>query len=1029
MQLTYVRFLSLSLLIRSPRLRIEGVMMAGRFSPTFAPDQRSRKRFEPSRRDIMDSVENENSARGLLVTLLNLFNVDGGLSLSRIEFTAGAAALGYDISDEKWVGLYKRFAKNVDTLDKDGDGDVDADDLREEELDLSLLGERFRSLYDPLLEALMRQTLRGLIFQSTRISKLEEALDNLLNAGERDRQTKLARVMNKMRNGLLLTTFDAWKKMAKEVKEKRVRIARRWQNRFLWSLFQRWVEMLGEVKAERQKTQNVLGRLKNRQAAMAFRAWVELLEAARQQWDAAGRALTRMLNQHVAMAFSGWWHAVLRARWQRESLAKVTARLKNREVAQAFDAWGEAVREGQRQRRAVASCLGRLRNRLAASAFDAWHEAVVHALTTREASRVRVGNMLMQRTIALAFDLWREQVAHKKGVMARAKQLAARMLNALLGKCYDGWIEYVERQRRVLVQAKNALGPGRLMWMAFSTWSEQVRHVVAERERERMQSDITASIGSELHPKFAGLEGQLASHLEEHLETLLASRQTTVEVAAPTYALEEVEALVTAKLAALHGVLVHKQEFETAAEFNRQALEKIKQKVNEVPVQLEKRVTEEVVPEAVAEAMRPWALAAEEEERRSSQLVEGERRWREQEEERRRVMEEKERKARELQLRKRVMGRVLNRLISTCFHTWADQARRRAIERRAEVAAEETRQKLETERRTMQDDFLNRLRAAGGAWFDEMIGASELMHAGPKGLLQRRFDSSQQPPPSLPADSSGGGLLAGARAAARAEGVPEGWAERELADRAYLARLPSGGAEPAAAPAMIQRRVTSQKTGEPYVDPSSGAAATYEEPEDRVMHGTPTRSYLRTSRGSVVYPVDGSHLTVLDRLDSRYMAPGGQLYARYLEGEFRALQQEMHSMRFVLGQLCDFDARPVGRVLIQRALAKAGDERPMHPFGFSMPPGGALPPTSWQKAHEERAAAERERATTPAQSRRPESAQRRRLKTSQSAAAMLGYQEDDHGDEGSAAAPGDASMPKTVSWDERAGSNRPQTAQ
>ena len=189
---------------------------------------------------------------------------------------------------------------------------------------------------------------------------------------------------------------------------------------------------------------------------------------------------------------------------------------------------------------------------------------------------------------------------------------------------------------------------------------------------------------------------------------------------------------------------------------------------------------------------------------------------------------------------------------------------------------------------------------------------------------------------------------------------------------------------------MIQRRVTSQKTGEPYVDPSSGAAATYEEPEDGVMHGTPTRSYLRTSRGSVVYPVDGSHLTVLDRLDSRYMAPGGQLYARYLEGEFRALQQEMHSMRFVLGQLCDFDARPVGRVLIQRALAKAGDERPMHPFGFSMPPAARC-----RQRHGKRRTRSvrrpKERATTPAQSRRPESAQRRRLKTSQSAAAMLGY--------------------------------------
>ena len=191
----------------------------------FRPQSPSKKRFQPSRRDIIDSMDSENSASGLLVTLLNLFNVDGGLSLSKGEFRAGAEALGYDISDDRWASLCKRFAVTGGLKD---------------ELDLSLLGERFRSLYDPLLEALLRQSLRGLIFLSARIGKLEDALDSVLNASTRDRNTKLARAIHKMTHGLLGRAMEGWKRVAKGSVELRSRMARRWHHRFLSAAWQRW---------------------------------------------------------------------------------------------------------------------------------------------------------------------------------------------------------------------------------------------------------------------------------------------------------------------------------------------------------------------------------------------------------------------------------------------------------------------------------------------------------------------------------------------------------------------------------------------------------------------------------------------------------------------------------------------------------------------------------------------------------------------------------------------------------------------
>ena len=68
---------------------------------------------------------------------------------------------------------------------------------------------------------------------------------------------------------------------------------------------------------------------------------------------------------------------------------------------------------------------------------------------------------------------------------------------SLAGKCFDAWLSWVDRQRRILQSARNALGPGRLIWMAFSTWRDDVRAVVAERERSRLKEEIEASLGAD----------------------------------------------------------------------------------------------------------------------------------------------------------------------------------------------------------------------------------------------------------------------------------------------------------------------------------------------------------------------------------------------------------------------------------------------------------------------------------------------------------------------------------------------------
>ena len=131
---------------------------------------------------------------------------------------------------------------------------------------------------------------------------------------------------------------------------------------------------------------------------------------------------------------------------------------------------------------------------------------------------------------------------------------------------------------------------------------------------------------------------------------------------------------------------------------------------------------------------------------------------------------------------------------------------RRQIRFRAEeaaaAAAREARQREDEQRARLQSHLVTQLQEVGVAWFDEMQQNSELMNAGPKGIVRS---------------------------------------------------------------AMVKAGMT--EDGAPDI--------------------------LRTSVHSVVYPVERSAVTFLDLLDSRYMAPGGQLHGRHIEALNRQLEQKM----------------------------------------------------------------------------------------------------------------------------------------
>ena len=144
---------------------------------------------------------------------------------------------------------------------------------------------------------------------------------------------------------------------------------------------------------------------------------------------------------------------------------------------------------------------------------------------------------------------------------------------------------------------------------------------------------------------------------------------------------------------------------------------------------------------------------------------------------------------------------------------------------------------------------------------------------------------------------------------------------------------------------------------------------------------------------SIVFPVERSSLTVLDMLDSRYMAPGGQLHGRQMEAQFRKLEQECRGLQSMLMKAGDTSRE--GGFGGGAAAPKRDVLRPLYaPTSPRIPARRDSPPAKRGPAGA--GASPRDAglfggAPMRESSPRPESAHGRMLKTSRSAAAALGY--------------------------------------
>lgn len=625
------------------------------------------------KRDIIESTDGSKApVRGLLVTLVNLFDTDNTRTLDIKSFEAGAAALGYSCSESSWSALCKRLGASS-TVSSEGNPC----------LDIGLLADHFSNRYDAVLEEVLKRLLSGMIALASRASSLEAAVDGLVNRDERERERKLKMVILRWKHGLLLCAFQAWATRAREQRQLLKQVIGNWKHKTVALVWRQWVDVVEETKRQRHIVAQVAGRMRNRLVASAFGTWKCMIEEVWLQKALAARHLSRWLHGQVSQAFFAWYETAIHAKEQRAMLLRVCARMVNQRLSQAFNRWQEVAQEAQWQRHLLEKVAGRMRNRLVAMAFAQWVDVVETLAEMLRAACARMAN----QAVARAFDTWAEHLH----MVARVRTLAGRMLHALTGRCFDGWIAFVKTQQRILRRAVHAMGPGRLLWMAFQSWAAAWWEAVRQRAQRQLETSIDQRVQEHLRSGRGGamtegtsvasvsaIEGKMREAEEKLAAQLQEEARRREEEKLARQREEEERAL--RKEARIRKVVQRWQNANMSVSFDSWV--EFWESVTEAKAALS-RVATSWINISISRAWRCWSDMAYE----RSRLV---------------------------RLAQRVLGRMRNILLDTVFDAWADYVYRAAEQRKADAAAQQARNEAQerAEQRKAQED---RLRAELGS--------------------------------------------------------------------------------------------------------------------------------------------------------------------------------------------------------------------------------------------------------------------------------------------------------------------------
>ena len=365
-----------------------------------------------------------------------------------------------------------------------------------------------------------------------------DAWSELASAEAERKRALRQRAANRMRNQLLVLTFEAWASLLGEA-VRRQQVIRPFvnllKNRTLTIVFRAWKDGTAEAKALRKR---YAAKIVHTLLAKTFGAWAALTAETRalerERRRIATEALRKLQFGAVLQCFRAWNGYLVAAR---EALTMAAARWQIAGAAAAFETWKEMVFESMRLVALGRRMILRTQNSLLARCWLAWVALLRRRKEERECSKMRVLASLTGKAellVKVLFYAWRDEArATAQRRIELTIKFMARYKNAALAKTFLAWVALTAHEaslRRAKMTPAAAFISGQrelMLRLCFDAFVRAVRAAAEEREGESAQARQEAlRLTAESSSKFAASAQALLQTTQSLSEAVAELRQS-----------------------------------------------------------------------------------------------------------------------------------------------------------------------------------------------------------------------------------------------------------------------------------------------------------------------------------------------------------------------------------------------------------------------------------------------------------------------------------------------------------------------
>ena len=302
---------------------------------------------------------------------------------------------------------------------------------------------------------------------------------------------RLQKLMLRFKNSRLYGWFNTWRDQISMLKCQRNLVKRamvRVANSLMFRCFDNWCDDVETRKRLRNRMLVSMKRWKVAKLQSGISQWKTFIVGSRvedQDQDrvhkAARRVLSRMIHRRISMLFDRWLDFIERKRGMR----RIVYRWLNAQKNRSFNTWCDNVRERKRNRQLLARFLSRAKNAQLARCLRRWEEST----TIRIRLRTRMILTLQRWSIAQlqwGMKKWHLFIIHhqlhsksEKKKKRIARKMISRMLHRKLALRFDMWVELVKTKKKLQHMIKRLMN--RKLSISMETWRLHVEESMHHR--------------------------------------------------------------------------------------------------------------------------------------------------------------------------------------------------------------------------------------------------------------------------------------------------------------------------------------------------------------------------------------------------------------------------------------------------------------------------------------------------------------------------------------------------------------------